>query len=78
MKRLWNIFHTRQDLEYAFVALLLSGLMLATSVFVMSTDGQGSTWEGLLILCGILLATFIASGLYFIVGIRGYLARQKK
>ncbi len=59
------------------MTLLLSGLLLGTSVFVISTDGQGNAWEGLLIFCGVLLATFIASGLYFFAGIRGYLAKQK-
>lgn len=77
MKKLWSIFKVRKDLEYAFVLLLLSGLMLATSVFVVTGEGDGRPWDGLLI-SGTLLSIFLVSGIYFFVGLKGHQAKNRR
>ncbi|MCA9332113.1 hypothetical protein KC968_04215 [Candidatus Saccharibacteria bacterium] len=64
-------------MEYAFVVLILSGLMLATSLLLVATDGHGNGFEGLFILCGMMMAAFVVSGWYFIAGIRGHLSKKR-
>lgn len=51
--------------------------MLATSLLLVATDGHGNGFEGLFILCGMMMAAFVVSGWYFIAGIRGHLSKKR-
>lgn len=50
--------------------------MLATSLLLVATDGHGNGFEGLFILCGVIMAAFVVSGWYFTTGTRGHLSKK--
>jgi len=74
MKKLWPIFKVRNDIEYAFVIMCLSGLMLLTFLLLFATSTQPSfNPEDLVDYFLILLVlSFVVCTTYFFVAIRGF------